>query len=192
MRKPKIDPYDKALFMDITIRQENPGDYPAVAEMIKSAYKNVDYSDHREQFMVERLRSSGAFIPELSLVAEAGHKIVGHIMLTRIVIRNQQEAIVSLCLAPLSIAPEFQGQGVGTQLVTDAHRIAKELGYRSVTVLGHPKYYPRFGYEPMKKHGIQVPFDIREENCMIVSLTEYGLTDVRGKVEYPLEFMDQV
>jgi len=176
--------------MDIRLRQEYPGDYPAVAKMIESAYKNVGYSNHRERFMVERLRGSEAFIPELSLVAEVGHEIVGHIMLTRIVIRNQQTATVSLSLAPLSVAPEFQGKGIGSQLVLEAHRIAKKLGYHSVTVLGHANYYPRFGYEPMEKYGIRAPFDIRAENCMIVALIEGSLAGARGQVEYPPEFLE--
>ncbi len=176
--------------MNIILRQENSTDYPAVAEMIKSSYKDVGYSNHREQFMVERLRNSEAFIPQLSLVAEADHEIVGHIMLTRIFIHNQKQSIVSLSLAPLSVAPEFQGKGVGSKLVAEAHRLAKELGYQSVVVLGHPKYYPKFGYEPMKKYGIELPFDIREENRMIISLTENGLSDVTGKVEYPPEFLE--
>lgn len=176
--------------MEIILRQETPSDYPAVAEAIQSAYQDVGYSNHREQFMVERLRNSEAFIPQLSLVAEADQKIVGHILLTKIVIHTQNGSIASLALAPLSIVPEFQRQGVGSQLVLEAHRIAKELGYQSIVVLGHAKYYPRFGYEPLKKYGLELPFAVREENGMVVSLTENGLSGVTGKVEYPSEFLE--
>lgn len=176
--------------MKISIRQEMPSDYPAVAEAIKSAYEDVGYSNHREQFMVERLRNSDAFIPQLSLVAEADHQIVGHLMLTKIFIHDQEKPIASLALAPLSVVPEFQGNGVGSQLVTEGHRLAKELNYRSVVVLGHAKYYPRFGYEPLKKYGLELPFAVREENCMVISLAENGLSGVTGRVVYPPEFLE--
>lgn len=140
--------------------------------------------------MVERLRNSDVFIPQLSIVAEADHKIVGHIMLTKIFIHNQKESIESLALAPLSINPEFQGKGIGSKLVTEGHRLAKELGYQSIVVLGHAKYYPRFGYEPMEKYGLELPFAVRKENCMVVSLTENGLSSVTGKIEYAPEFIE--
>ena len=176
--------------MNIRLRQENSNDYPMVAEVIKSAYKDVGYSNHREQFLVERLRKSAAFIPQLSLVAEIDHEIVGHILLTKIAIHNQGKTIASLALAPLSVTPKFQGKGVGSKLVAEAHRLAKELGYQSVTVLGHPKYYPRFGYEPMKSYGLELPFDVREENCMVICLSENDLSGIAGKVEYPSEFLE--
>ena len=176
--------------MSIRIRQETSSDYPAVAEAIKSAYQDVGYSNHREQFMVERLRNSDAYIPQLSLVAEVDQEIVGHIMLTKIVIHTQNASFASLALAPLSIVPEFQGKRIGSQLVIEAHRIAKELGYQSIVVLGHANYYPRFGYEPLKKYGLELPFAVREENCMVVSLTENGLAGVTGKIEYAPEFLE--
>ncbi|MGI4789149.1 MAG: GNAT family N-acetyltransferase [Janthinobacterium lividum] len=176
--------------MKISMRQETPSDYAAVAEAIKSAYEDVGYSNHREQFMVERLRNSDAYIPELSLVAESDQEIVGHLLLTKIFIRNQEKSIASLALAPLSVVPEFQGKGVGSQLVIEGHRIAKALGYQSVVLLGHADYYPRFGYEPMKKYGLELPFAVREENCMVISLTENGLSGVTGRVVYPPEFLE--
>ena len=121
--------------MNIRLRQENSSDYPIIAEVIQSAYKDVSYSNHREQLMVERLRNSAAFIPQLSLVAEVDHEIVGHVLLTKIAIHHQGKSTASLALAPLSVAPEFQGKGVGSKLVAEAHRLANELGYQSVTVL---------------------------------------------------------
>ena len=176
--------------MNIRIRQENSSDHPMVAEVIKSAYEDVGYSNHREQFMVERLRNSAAFIPQLSLVAQVNHEIIGHILLTKIAIHNHGKSTTSLALAPLSVTPKFQGKGVGSKLVAEAHRLAKELGYQSVTVLGHPKYYPRFGYEPMKRYGLELPFDVREENCMVVCLSENEWSGMAGKIEYPSEFLE--
>ena len=72
----------------IKIRQENSADFKAVFKLIKSAFKSEQISDHKEQFLVERLRKSNAFIPELSLIAELDNKIVGHILLTKLKIKN--------------------------------------------------------------------------------------------------------
>lgn len=145
-------------------------------------------SDHKEQFLVERLRKSSAFIPELSLVAEIGNKIVGHILLTKLKIKNDQNEFDSLALAPVSVLQEYQGKGVGKMLIEQAHKEAKRLGYKSIVLLGHEKYYPRFGYQQADKFGIKLPFEVPKENCMVIELMEGGLNGVRGTVEYPKEF----
>ena len=129
-----------------TIRQEKPADYVAVFEIIKKAFENEELSNYKEQFLVERLRSSDVFIPELSVVAEVAGMVVGHILLTKIEIRNDTSLFNSLALAPVSVLPEFQNRGIGGELIEYAHKRAKELGYKSVVLLGHEKYYPKFGY----------------------------------------------
>ena len=116
-------------------------------------------SDHKEQFLVQRLRKSDAFIPELSLIAENENKIVGHILLTKLKIKNGQKKFDSLALAPVSVLPEYQGNGIGGMLIKEAHKKAKELGYQSVILLGHEKYYPKFGYKQADKFGIELPFE---------------------------------
>lgn len=150
----------------------------------------MEHSDHKEHFLVERLRKSDAFIPELSLVAEIDNEIVGHILLTKLRIENEFESFESLALAPVSVKPEFQGKGIGSRLITESHTIAKRLGYTSIILLGHESYYPRFGYDSTSKYGITMPFDVPEENCMIVSLSENGLLGVSGEVKYPKEFFE--
>lgn len=176
--------------MKIKIRQENPNDYPKVFKLIEEAFRTMEHSDHKEHFLVERLRKSDAFIPELSLVAEIDNEIVGHILLTKLRIENEFESFESLALAPVSVKPEFQGKGIGSRLITESHTIAKRLGYTSIILLGHESYYPRFGYDSTSKYGITMPFDVPEENCMIVSLSENGLLGVSGEVKYPKEFFE--
>lgn len=108
----------------------------------------MEHSDHQEQFLVERLRKSDAFIPELSLVAEDEKgTIAGHILLTKLSIENDSETYESLALAPVSVKPEFQNQGIGGQLIREGHRVAQRLGYQSVILIGHENYYPKFGYK---------------------------------------------
>lgn len=175
----------------MNIRKEENKDYKEVFNLIENAFKNETYSDKREQFLVERLRRSDAFIPELSLVAEIDGLIVGYILLTKIkIINNRSEAITSLALAPIAVLPIHQGKGIGGQLIEAAHRKAKELGFESVILLGHEKYYPKFGYLPAKKYDIQLPFDVPDENCMLIELTENALKNVKGTVEYPKEFYE--
>jgi len=174
--------------MKIIIRQEKTSDFKMVFDLIEKAFKTEIFSDHKEQFLVERLRKSSFFIPELSMIAEFENKIVGHILLTKVKIKNNQEEFSSLALAPVSVLPEYQRNGIGGMLIKQAHKIAKELGHKSIVVLGHEKYYPKFGYKQTDKYGIELPFDVPKENCMIIALTENGLEGVHGTVEYPKEF----
>lgn len=176
--------------MEITIRQENEKDYKSVFNLIENAFSTIEYSDHQEQFLVERLRKSDAFIPELSLVAEFENKIVGHILLTKIQIQNDAETFNSLALAPVSVLPEFQGKRIGAKLILRSHEVAKDLGYESIVLLGHQDYYPRFGYELCEKHNIKLPFDVPAENCMVIELKKDSLEKVSGEVVYPKAFFE--
>ena len=172
----------------IKIRQERKTDFKAVFDLIERAFKTENLSDHKEQFLVERLRQSNSFIPQLSMIAEIDNKIVGHILVTKLKIKNNQTEFDSLALAPVSVLPKFQGNGIGGMLIKEAHKTAIELGYKSIVLLGHENYYPKFGYELTEKFGIVLPFDVPKENCMVIELIENGLKGVTGTVEYPKEF----
>lgn len=175
--------------MEINIRKEVQEDFKKVSELIRTAFESEEHSDHEEHFLVERLRNSDAFIPELSMVAEADHQIVGYILLTKIIIEDEnQKNYTSLALAPVAVSPEFQGKGIGGKLIKEAHQKAKELGFGSVVLLGHENYYPKFGYKLTKEFGIKLPFEVPEANCMVIELTENALQNVNGVVRYPKEF----
>jgi predicted N-acetyltransferase YhbS len=177
--------------MLIIIRQETFTDHNEVFQVVEKAFRNEKYSDKKEQFLVAKLRKSKAFIPELSLVAVFQKEIVGHILLTKLKIVDKSTTVNSLSLAPISVKPEFQRKGIGESLIIKAHKIAIELGYRSIIVLGHENYYPKFGYKIIDKDHIFIPFDVPNENCMIISLTKDGLNGLSGKVEYPVEFFEK-
>lgn len=165
------------------IRQEQSKEFPSIYALVKAAFDSAEHADGNEQDLVEALRKSDAYIPELSLAAEIDGKIAGHIMFTKIKIGNQ----IALALAPLSVLPEYQKQGVGTALILEGHKRAQELGYEYSVVLGSEKYYPRTGYLPAKNYGIIPPFDVPEENFMAYKLTE-NAPDVSGVVQYAKEF----
>lgn len=173
----------------MNIRKEERKDYKEVFKLIENAFKGEKFTDHKEQFLVERLRKSESFIPELSLVAEIDEQIVGYILLTKIkIIENNSKVTSSLALAPVAVLKNFQGMGIGAGLIKKAHEVAKKLNYGSIILLGHEKYYPKFGYKIMKNYGIKLPFDVPDENCMLIELTDNALENVQGMVEYPNEF----
>lgn len=174
--------------MNIIIRQEQSSDFDQVDNVIKHAFKDEKLSDQTEHLLVRRLRKSAAFIPELSLVAEDKGKVIGHILLSKVSIQNESELFNSLALAPVSVLPEYQNQGIGGKLINAAHDIARKLGHSSVVLLGHEDYYPRFGYELSKNFGVKFPFEAPEKNCFILELNKDSLKEVSGTVKYPKEF----
>ncbi|HBN6702646.1 TPA: N-acetyltransferase [Elizabethkingia anophelis] len=174
----------------MNIRKEESKDYKEVFNLIKNAFENEVYTDHKEQFLVERLRNSEAFVPELSLVAEVDGEIAGYVLLTKIKIINNDLQKTSLALAPIAVLKKYRGKGIGGKLILEAHQRAKELGFGSIILLGHEKYYPKFGYKMTKNYGIKLPFEVPDENCMLIELTENALKDVSGIVEYPKEFYE--
>ena len=170
--------------MQVVIREETQADFPAIHQLNTAAF-----GQEQEANLVDLLRNSAAFVPGLSLVASAGDRIVGHILFTKIKIKDQQgEEYESLALAPMAVVPELQKHGIGGQLVQSGLAKAKALGYTSVIVLGHEHYYPRFGFAPANRWNILPPFEVPENFFMALELVEGGLKGVSGTVEYPEEF----
>ena len=166
------------------IRQEDVNDYKEVYELVKSAFASAEISDGTEQDLVEALRKNKeAYIPDLSLIAEEQGELIGHIMFTKIKIGSD----VALALAPLSVKPKYQRQGVGMELIKQGHIIAERLGYSYVVVLGSDSYYPKLGYRQAKEFSIEVPEGIPSENYMAIKLMP-GAKVVSGKVVYAPEF----
>ena len=165
------------------IRQEKTGDIDAVHEVVRQAFEKALHTNHDEHNLVNRLRESEAFIPELSLVAEENGRIVGHILFTKLNVGDT----VQLGLAPLAVLPQWQGKGIGGKLIEAGHAKAKELGFDYSILVGHESYYPRFGYFPASCIGVTAPFDVPDENLMAFSLQGKN-TPLDGMLEYPAEF----
>ena len=176
--------------MKINIRTETEKDYNAIFDLIKQAFETEPHSDHSEQFLVERLRKSDAFIPELSLVAEYENQVVGFILLTKIYIKNETQVFEALALAPVAVLPAFQGKSIGRQLIKYAHEKAKILGFKIIILVGHEHYYPRFGYELTSKYDIRLPFEVPKPNAMVLALETNALNNVNGMVEYATAFFE--
>jgi predicted N-acetyltransferase YhbS len=175
---------------EITIRAERHDDAETISKLVRRAYANVAYSDHREHLMIERLRGTDAYDRALSLLADINGETVGHILLTRAQIVGAQSSVPTLALAPLSVVPEHQAAGVGKRLVGAAHAQATALGFKSIVLVGIPSYYPQFGYEPLSRYPITLPFAAPDANCMILRLTPDALVGVAGMVKYAEAWLD--
>ncbi len=163
----------------MTIRQETRADHDRVYEVVKAAFATAEHSDGDEQDLVVRLRNSGAFVPELSLVAVVDGGIAGHILFTK----ADVDGHTVLALAPLSVLPAYQRQGIGLALIAEGHRIAKELGFPYSVVLGHAGYYPKAGYRPASRLGIKPPFEVADENFMALQL-DPAAKELCGTIRY--------
>lgn len=172
------------------IRQEQPEDYDAIYQMIKTAFETAKVKDGDEQDFANRLRAGNKYIRELALVAEENGAIVGHIMLTRSTVRNEEQGeqdFTAVLLAPLAVALEYRNKGVGGQLVRAAMNLARSMGYTAVFIAGDPAYYGRFGFVPTRGYGIRCTLDVPEEftDCiMVAELTPNALQGVSGLVDF--------
>ncbi len=167
----------------VNIREENPADYENVYSVVKNAFSSAEQSDSTEQDLVNALRKSDAFIPELSIIAENGDRIIGYILFTKVKIGESTQ----LALAPLAVSPEYQKMGVGKLLIEYGHQKAKQLGYTRIVVLGSENYYPKFGYKMAKEFDIFPPVKFPEKNFMVAKIGE-NETSVKGVVRYSPEF----
>ncbi len=174
---------DRISDQNFTIRQETGEDYQEVDALIKAAFLDAEHSDGNEQDLVIALRKSRFYISELSLVAEIDGRIAGYVLFTKAMVGDA----VVLALAPLAVHPDFQMQGIGSALVLEGHRIAQELGYSYVIVLGSDTYYPQFGYQKAAELGIELPEGFPEEFFMAVRLVEIA-PPIHGAVTYAPEF----
>ena len=175
--------------MDRKIRIERMEDYKKTEEVVRNAFQSEAFSDKKEHILVQRIRQSEAFVPELSLVAEnVKQEIVGHVLISKVKIVNDKQVAESLALAPVSVVPDYQNKGIGSQLIKAALTSAKNLGYQSVIVLGHQDYYPKFGFKKASTWRIKAPFDVPDEVFMALELTENSLAHVHGVVHYSEAF----
>lgn len=166
----------------MTVRQETEDDYPKITHVHIVAFGKA------EAILVENLRKTCCFIPKLSLVAVVNGAVIGHILFYPIQINTLNCKHASLALAPFSILPKHQRQGIGSTLISKGLEEAKKLGFQSVIVLGHTEYYPRFGFKRASQFGISAPFQVPDEVFFAMELTTDALKDSRGTVEYPKEF----
>jgi len=164
------------------VRPETPSDYEAIDELLRSAFDGADESQ-----LVRSLRASDNYVPDLALVAEENDQVVGHIVFSYATLKDDEEFRV-LALAPMAVTPGLQRRGIGGALVEAGLERADDRGEPLVIVVGHPTYYPRFGFEPARRHGIEPPSaDFPDDAFMVRRLSGYSERQ-RGRVVYPAAF----
>lgn len=170
---------------NVSIRHELAGDRPAIRHINTEAFGRED-----EANLVDRLRKTDAVA--LSLVAETRLEPVGHILFTRVHIRDDKTekdaGFEILGLGPMAVLPDHQWQGIGSLLVETGLALCKRRECPAVVVLGHPEYYPRFGFKPANRFKIKSEYDVADEVFMARELTAGALKGVKGTAHYHREF----
>jgi putative acetyltransferase len=162
------------------VRKEETKDLAAVHTLNACAFGSP-----AEANLVDTLRKQAN--PVVSLVAEDNQTIVGHIMFSPVSLSGHPELKI-MGLAPMAVKPTHQNKGIGTALVHAGLEHCRDLGYGAVVVLGHPGYYPRFGFAPSTHFGIDCEYEAPEEAFMLVELQPGYLRGKSGTIKYHAGF----
>ncbi|HEX8140742.1 MAG TPA: N-acetyltransferase [Pyrinomonadaceae bacterium] len=163
----------------ITIRAETAEDIPAIRQVNELAFGQPDEAD-----LVDALRATAQ--PHISLVAVSAGRVVGHIFFSPVTL-EAEDSVLILGLAPMAVLPEYQKRGIGSQLVQEGLKECQRSGCEVVVVVGHPEYYPRFGFIPASQKGLRCEYPVPDEAFMVTELRPNALVG-RGLVRYLPEF----
>jgi len=164
----------------ILVREEANQDHEAVRQINRRAFDQEE-----EGQLVDALRAGN--FARISLIAETDKQVVGHIMFSDLAIITTNGTIAALALAPMAVLPDFQRQGIGSALVRRGLEICKVRGHRIVVVLGHPDFYPRFGFSAKSAESLESPYG-GGPSFMAIELVPGALHGVAGKVAYAEPF----
>lgn len=168
---------------EIIIRPERPADYDDIARVVEAAFGDANVAR-----LVERVRASEFYVPELSLVAESDGEVVGHVMFSYVTLRRERDERRVLILSPLAAAPSLPREGIGSALVREGIARAEARKEPLIMVEGIPAYYPRFGFERARPYGIEPPTaKIPDAAFMVLRLSNYE-PSLRGTIVYSPAF----
>jgi putative acetyltransferase len=166
----------------LAVRPETIEDIPWIRILYERSFEQAVEAD-----IVDKLRQA---CPEtLSFVAEDEDRVVGHILFTPAAIESDEKVIQGVALAPMAVMPERQREGIGTRLVKHGFKVLQDRSCPFVIVLGHPAYYPRFGFEPASKYGITCQWEgVPDEAFMILIFDKMAIEGISGVARYRDEF----
>jgi putative acetyltransferase len=165
--------------MNVSTRPEEPHDAADVRGTNEEAFGTA-----LEARLVDALRGSA---DSFSLVAMLGARVIGHILFSPVAIEPPATVRIA-ALGPMSVRPKYQGVGVGGKLVRAGLKECRRRGYASVVLVGHPEYYPRFGFVPAHTKGLKCELPVPPEAFMVLELTPNALAAVTGVIRYRPEF----
>jgi putative acetyltransferase len=165
----------------ISIRPEQPEDYPDVFLVNERAF-----GTSAEARLVDSVRP--VVRPFISLVAVLEDKVVGHILFTPVAIEGDTKAWRAMALGPMSVLPKYQNQGIGSRLVLAGLEACRQINEPVVFVLGHPGFYPRFGFQPAAEKGLRYKHSDFDPYFMVTELVPGALNGMSGLVKYHSEF----
>jgi putative acetyltransferase len=169
-----------ALGYDTIVRPETPADYSAIASLTQTAFNST-----AEVTLINTIRQQ--YPQHIALVAEQHGNIVGHILFSPVSLASVPEAKL-MALAPMAVSNVLQHQGIGSALVRAGLELCRQQGVAAVVVLGHPGYYPRFGFNPASQFNIRCPWQAPDEAFMLLPLNGPPLDGNNAKVLYPAAF----
>ena len=167
----------------IRIREEQPEDVRAIRELNKRAFGQPQEAD-----IVDNLRQNCKDL--LSLVAIMENQVVGHVLFSPATIEGDGKTTRGMGLAPMAVLPEYQRQGVGSELIQTGIARLRRRQCPFIIVLGHVEYYPRFGFKPANTCGIRCELEVPEDAFMILVLSNSEMQDISGVARYRPEFIE--
>jgi predicted N-acetyltransferase YhbS len=168
--------------MHVRVRQTTKKDFYQTEYITRESFWNLYKPGCDEHLVLHNLRNSACCIGELDLVAVYENEIIGHIISTKArVVDSENNDHEVLCVGPLSVLPKFQKIGIGSKLINNSIKAAKELGFSGMILFGNPEYYHRFGFRNAKEYGVSTKDDQNFEPFMALELQRSGLANVTGR-----------
>jgi len=167
----------------ITIREEQPQDIKIIRDLNKRAFGQMQEAD-----LVDKLRQNCDDL--LSLVGLMQDEVVGHILFTPVMVESEDNIVKGMALAPMAVLPEYQRQGIGSELVRAGIEKLKKRQCPFIIVLGHAEYYPRFGFEPASRYGVRSEWEVPDEAFMILVIGEFEMQGGVALARYRPEFAE--
>ena len=168
--------------MEVNIQPATGKEFASTENITREAFWNIYRPGCVEHLILHNLRKSKSYILELDLVAVIDNEIVGHIISTKAKtvdsLNNEHEV---LCVGPLSVIPEYQKKGIGSKLIDESIRIAKELSFSGMILFGNPEYYHRFGFVNAQEYSITTKEGQNFEPFMALELQNNGLKNSNGR-----------